>query len=341
MVHPKIIDVINNDVCTACGACASVCPAGAITIGKAAEIRDPEDLTLYTHGAAPNVCEGCLTCSRVCPVIDGFMDDEFANVEQFFGAKSSIKGQDGGVTTALVSALLAKGEIDCVVAIARDDAWGTELVVYTDPEEIKNAKGTKYTYDSVLSALTEPFEQYEKIAVIGVPCQAHGARMIQENVNDKIVLIVGLLCMESFHHETMTEKIIPEILELNIEDVEKMDFGGGKFWAYTKDGEGHNVPIKDVAPYARNPCHHCCDYTSVFADISVGSVGAPNGWNSVFIRNEVGKKYFKMVENDLEIMEEPKPGIGLVKKLTTMKHKNSGHYLEVCEKFSFETNGIR
>jgi coenzyme F420-reducing hydrogenase beta subunit len=341
MAHPKILEVIEHDVCTACGACASVCPAGAIVVDKRAEIRDPDNLELYVKGAAPGVCEGCLTCARICPVIDGFMEDEFANVRSFFGAKSNIKGQDGGVTSTLAKALLENGEVDCIVGIASDDGWNTELILMTKPEDVDRTTGTKYTYDSVLSALKEPFEKYDRIAVIGVPCQVHAARLISENVNDKIVVIIGLLCMESFYHDVMKEKILPEIMGLKAEDVVKMDFGKGQFWNYTKDGEAHSVKIAQVAPHARNPCHHCCDYTSYFADISVGSVGTPDGWNSVLIRTDVGEKYFDMIRDKVEIMEDPKPGLDLIKKLTTMKHDNNKkHYLEVCEEFTFDECGI-
>ncbi|WP_406660075.1 F420H2 dehydrogenase subunit FpoF [Methanolobus sp. ZRKC3] len=342
MAHPKILEVIEHDVCTACGACVSTCPAGAITMNKRAEVRDPDNFEFYVQGAAPDVCEGCFTCGRLCPVIDGYVDDEFASVKEFFGAKSTIKGQDGGVTSLLAKALLESGEADCIVAIARDDKWETELIVMTKPEDVDRTTGTKYTYDSVLSALREPFEKYEKIAVIGVPCQAHGARLISENVNDKIVLIIGLLCMESFYPEVMKETVIPEIMGLKPEDVVKMDFGKGQFWNYTKDGEAHSVKIPQVAPHARNPCHHCCDYTSVSADISFGSVGTPDGWNSVLIRTEAGKKFFDLVKDKVELMEDPKPGMFLIKKLAGMKHSNNaGHYLEVCEKFTFDDCGIR
>lgn len=341
MVHPKILEVIEYDVCTACGACASVCPAGAIVVNKSAEIRDPDNLNLYEKGAALNVCEGCFTCGRVCPVIDGYHEDELANVKSFFAAKSAIAGQDGGLTSHILKELFRKNEIDCVVAISRNENWDTEVIVMTTPEEVDKTTGTKYTYDSILQALKEPFEMYNKIAVVGVPCQVHGARLISENVNDKIVLIIGLLCMESFHHDVMTEKIIPEIMKLDLKDVVKMDFGKGKFWNYTKDGVAHSVKIAEVAPYARNPCHHCCDYTSVFADISLGSVGTPDGWNSVFIRTDIGQKYFDLIKDSIEIMENPTPGLDMVEKLYKMKHNNnSKHYLEVCEKFSFDDCGI-
>jgi coenzyme F420-reducing hydrogenase beta subunit len=341
MVHPKILEVIEYDVCTACGACASACPAGAIIVNKRAEVRDPDNLELYEKGAAPNVCEGCFTCGRLCPVIDGYVEDEFANVKEFFAAKSTIKGQDGGITSMLAKVLLETGTVDCIVGITRDDKWDTELILMTKPEDVDRTTGTKYTYDSVLSALREPFEKYDKIGVIGVPCQAHGARLILENTNDKIVVIVGLLCMESFYHDVMTEKIVPEIMNLQLEDVVKMNFNKGKFWNITKDGQEHTVKIADVAHHARNPCHHCCDYTSVSADISLGSVGAPDGWNSVFIRTDVGRKIFDLLKDKVEVMQDPKPGLDIVKKLAQMKHdNNSAHYLEVCEKFSFDECGI-
>lgn len=338
---PKIAEVIEYDVCTACGACEAVCPVGAVVVKKTAEIRDPDDLTLYTHGAAPNVCEGCFTCGRVCPVVDGYVEDEFANVRKFFAAKSALPGQDGAVTSAILKSLFEQGAIDCAVGITMNEKWETEVVVLTQASDVDKTKGTKYTSDPVDAILRDLFKKYDKIAVAGVPCQTHAARLIDENVNDKIVLILGLLCMESFHHDIMQEDIIPKIMGLNIEDVVKMDFGGGKFWAYTKDGEAHSVKIAEVAHLARNPCHNCCDYTSVHADISLGSVGSPDGWNSVLIRTERGEKYFNMVKG-LEIMEDPKPGMFLIKKLADQKHKNNAaHYLEVCEKFSFSECGIR
>ncbi len=337
---PKIVEVIENGVCAACGACEATCPLNAVYVESEADVpedesrppsasrRDPNNLTYYVHGAACEVCEDCLTCSRVCPVVDGFPEDEFDNVRSFRGGKSELEGQDGAVVSAILKSLFEQGEIDCAVGIKRDENWGIEPFILTKASDVDLSKGTKYSSAPVLAQLKDAMKKYEKIAVVGVPCQAHGAALMRENMTDRIALVIGILCMESFTSEALCDNIIPNIMGLDIKQVVKMDFGGGKFWAFTKNGDngeepvGHSVAIKEIAALARNPCHHCLDYTAYYADISVGSVGAPDGWNSVIVRNETGEKYLNKVKG-IEYMDDPKPGMFLIKKLADQKHKNN------------------
>ena len=126
--------------------------------------------------------------------------------------------------------------------------------------------------------------------------------------------------MESSSAQIMLTEMVPKIMGVDIRDVKKMNFNKGKFIVET-DKEVKEVPIKVVAPLARKGCHHCQDYTSYFADISVGSVGSDEGWSTVFVRTETGEKYLNKI-NDIEWTDKP-INLDIVKKLTDMKHKHN------------------
>ncbi|MDL5502918.1 MAG: Coenzyme F420 hydrogenase/dehydrogenase, beta subunit C-terminal domain, partial [Candidatus Methanoperedens sp.] len=63
-------------------------------------------------------------------------------------------------------------------------------------------------------------DKYKKVAFVGVPCQVHGAKLFRENHN-RINLIIGLICMESFSEQIMLEEMIPKIMGVDIRDVKK------------------------------------------------------------------------------------------------------------------------
>jgi predicted transcriptional regulator len=103
------------------------------------------------------------------------------------------------------------------------------------------------------------------------------------------------------------EKLIQDKLKIQMKDLEKIDISHGKLIAFTKDGNSKQVPIKETKKYNWASCQYCRDYTAEFADISAGSVGKPEeGWNSVIIRTDVGKKLFDsaVAAKKLKIKEE-------------------------------------
>lgn len=300
-----------------------------------------------------NPCVACYACERVCPILDGFPVDEFSNIRAMKAGKSrKLKGQDGAAVSQILKSLLEQGEIDCALGLVRNEKWETKIIAVTNPEDVAKVSGTKYTYQPVVatmrdihkayvehgeSPLISPegymreagrgyvdpsaniFKKYKKVALVGVPCQIHGARLFRENFN-RIELIIGLFCMESFSDEIMSSEVIPKIMGVDIRDVVKMNFHKGKF-VVTTTKETKEVPIKDVAPLARKGCGFCLDYTSYYADISVGSVGSDDGWSTIFVRTENGERYLDRVL-DLEYSDKP-INIDIIKKLIDMKHKHN------------------
>ncbi len=300
-----------------------------------------------------NPCVQCYACERVCPILDGFPVDEFNNIRTMKAGKSrALHGQDGAIVSQILKSLLEQGEIDCAIGVIRNDKWSTKIVTFTNPEDVASASGTKYTYQPVVTTMRdihkayvdsaesplishdghmldeerryiEPInnilKKYKKVALVGVPCQVHGAHLFRENFN-RISLIIGLICMESFSEEIMFSEMIPKIMGVDIRDAVKMNFHKGKF-IVTTTRETKEVPIKDVAPLARKGCHYCQDYTSYYADISVGSVGSDDGWSTVFVRTETGERYLNKV-NDIEWTDKP-INLDIIKKLADQKHRHN------------------
>jgi len=342
---PKIADVAEYNYCCSCGSCEAICPMNAPIIRKdtvdiSKEKNNYNKMELktegYFKGANPfnteiNACVNCYACERVCPILDGFPVDEFNNVRSMKAGRSkNLHGQDGAVVSQILKSLLEKGEIDCAIGIVRNEKWETRIVTFTSADDVAKAAGTKYTYQPVVATMrdihrafvdtyTTSLKKYHKVALVGVPCQAHGAKLFRDNFK-RIELIIGLICMESFSEEIMISEMMPKIMGVDIRDVTKMNFHKGKF-VVTTTKETKEVPIKDVAPLARKGCHYCQDYTSYFADISVGSVGSDDGWSTIFARTEAGEKYLSKT-SDIEYSDKP-INTEMIGKLVDMKHKHN------------------
>ncbi|QSZ67487.1 coenzyme F420 hydrogenase subunit beta [Methanofollis aquaemaris] len=257
-----------------------------------------------------------------------------------------LKGaQDGGIVTQLFAYALEEGIIDgAIVAGPSEEPWKPEPVIATTKAELLAARGTKYTLSPNISLLKEATRSYglDKIGIVGTPCQMQAVRKAQlypvgmRDVPDKIALAVGIFCMENFPYQSL-EAIVEDHCNVKLESVKKLDIGKGKFWAYTERGAVTQIPLKVTHKYEQPGCHVCLDYVSNLADISTGSVGAPDGWSTVFVRTKNGEDTWgKAIAAgcfETKPIEEVKPGLDLVKKLATDKITKNQKTLEARATF--------
>jgi F420H2 dehydrogenase subunit F len=166
---PKVADVIQYNYCSSCGTCEAICPMNAPvvrrdTIDVSVDKGNYKKMELKTESvfhninplkAETNPCVNCYACERVCPILDGFpTTDEFNNVRTMKAGKSkTLKGQDGAAVSQILKSLLSQGEIDCAIGIVRNDAWSTKITIFTSPEDVDKAAGTKYTYQPVVATM--------------------------------------------------------------------------------------------------------------------------------------------------------------------------------------------
>ena len=84
-------------------------------------------------------------------------------------------------------------------------------------------------------------------------------------------------------------------LGIDLDKVEKTQIRQGKFTAFN-DGKEYSCKVNDLDGATEKACLYCDDFTSRFADVSVGSVGSKSGFSSVVVRSKVGAKMIKNLD---------------------------------------------
>ena len=342
-IYEPVKVIFDSKICSGCGLCAAICPVNCLHIYNGFGKIDEDK------------CIRCGLCYFVCPrtylpmkILNMTQENtseikEYQNVGPFleaYSARTKVKEiseicQDGGISSTCLHYLFDKNKIDLAIGAGMSNTlWRPEPILLKNKKEILLTAGTKYVNNPNLQILNENELQNKKIAVVGVPCQMQA--ILKSKIYDigfpsllNINYRIGIFCMESYSYESLLK--ICENLSIDIKNAKKMDINKGKFFVYTKKGEEFSVPIKEISHLAREDCEICYDLTSESADISVGSIGSPSGWNTVLIRTENGKKlYDELIKNNLiesKPITEVKPGLPMLEKIARSKKSKSKKYI--------------
>ena len=228
--------------------------------------------------------------------------------------------QDGGVVSALLVAALETGLIDGAI-VARPsvtEPWKGVPFVARNAAEVLECGGSFYNQTMGLAQLdlkgydlgSEP-----RLAVIGTPCEIQGLRAMQDNPwwhgshrVDAVVLAIALLCTKSFDYQGLMLRELRDNRGLDLAEVERVDVIHGKLIVEDRNGtELVREPIKNFHGAALKGCDECADFLGRGADISVGSVGSPDGWSSVLVRTGTGARVFGLAQPSLEVTDLARP----------------------------------
>lgn len=328
-------EVIAEDLCCLCGACAGSCPYLVSYNGRIVQM---ESCTL-SDGQCYQYCPRTpVDMDAVSQHIFGtpYSEDEMGTIKQVLMARSAdseIKGkaQYGGAVTALLSLAMAEGLIDSAILTKTADDKRPVPFIARSPSEVLQAAGSNYMASAVMQTYNLlPENCADKMAIVAVPCQALAAgqmKMVppQHRCNtDNIALVIGLFCTwalgpERFHEFLKTS--------LNLPAVEKFDIPpppAKQFDIYTPSGQV-TLPLDQVREYIMPTCSYCIDMTAEFSDISVGSVEGVEGWNTVIVRTEAGAQLISRAQEKgiLQTDELPADKLAHLKDASLIKKKRA------------------
>ena len=343
-------EVVTSGLCTGCAACVIACPHDVLDYESANGVYKPWHLDIdggredCTHGE-----KGCTLCTRACPRFRNWeseidvhrfarerTDDEVWGIGDVLLARASDptlidNGQDGGFVSALLIHALDHGIIDAALVSGLEgdgSTWRARAQVARTREDVVATAQSRYTYSANLLAYREAIEGgAERIALVGMGCMASAPGVMQVRKAGKIArrlsLTIGLLCSKTFD-DAIFEELFEAKYQIKRADIAKMNIKG-VFQIWTRDGNFHEIPLKEAHAYTREGCTRCPDFAAEHADLSTGGIGAFGDWTLVIVRTDLGRSLVAQMKEQGLIETRPgddDPGaIALLHKLAQISRK--------------------
>jgi coenzyme F420 hydrogenase subunit beta len=212
-----------------------------------------------------------------------------------------------GIVSTIAIEMLKRGWVEGVVCVQNTDAdrFQPQPVIARTAEEILAARVNKPTLSPNLSVL-EQIEQsgLKRLLVIGVGCQIQALRAVEQQLGLEKLYVLGTPCVDNVTRAGLQKFL--ETTSRSPETVVHYEFMQD-FRVHFKheDGSIETVPffglktnqLKDVfAP----SCMSCFDYVNSLADLVVGYMGAPFGWQWIVVRNDRGQAMLDLVMDQLD-----------------------------------------
>lgn len=213
-----------------------------------------------------------------------------------------------GIVSTLACEMLNRGLVEGVICVqnTKEDRFQPQIVVARSPDEVLAAKVNKPTLSPNLSVLEEVEKSgMKRLLVIGVGCQIQALRAVEKSLGLEKLYILGTPCVDNVSREGLKKFL--ETTSRSPETVVHYEFMQD-FRVHFKheDGSTELVPffglktnqLKDVfAP----SCMSCFDYVNSLADLVVGYMGAPFGWQWIVVRNETGREMLELIKDQLDV----------------------------------------
>jgi 3,8-divinyl protochlorophyllide a 8-vinyl-reductase (ferredoxin) len=238
-------------------------------------------------------------------------DDLYFGVHQQMMAARKIEPIPGAQWTGIVSTIaiemLEQGLVEGVVCVQNtpEDRFQPMPIIARTRAEILAAKVNKPTLSPNLSILEQIAESgLKKLLVIGVGCQIQALRAVEKELGLEKLYVLGTPCTDN-----VTRAGLQKFLDKTSRSPETVVYYEfmQDFNVHFKheDGSTELVPFfglntKELKDVFAPSCLSCFDYVNSLADLVVGYMGAPFGWQWIVVRNDRGQQMLDLVNEAIE-----------------------------------------
>jgi coenzyme F420-reducing hydrogenase beta subunit len=212
-----------------------------------------------------------------------------------------------GIVSSIAIEMLERGIVEGVVCVqsAAHDRFQPKPVIARTAEEILAARVNKPTLSPNLSVLEEiERSQIKRLLVIGVGCQIQALRTVEKELGLEKLYVLGTPCVDNVSRAGLDKFL--NTTSRSPETVVHYEFMQD-FNVHFKheDGSIEKVPFfglntKELKDVFAPSCMSCFDYVNGLADLVVGYMGAPFGWQWIVVRNDTGREMLDLVQHQLK-----------------------------------------
>lgn len=334
-------DVLEQSLCTGCGACVGLCPYQVVYSDRTVQLFDCDlqDGKCYafcprTPAEYQQIRESLFNVDELTP--------EIGVVKGYFLSRAADpqlreKVQHGGTVTALMELAMAEGLISSAIVSSRHEELEQEGRLIESESQLRDYAKSRFTVSPTVAAFNRlPDGNTSKVGVVATPCQALAlAKMKTAKISgytraESIGLVIGLFCgwtlsMERFQTLLKQYHLFPDAIT-------GMDIPAGKNILELQTLQSRaDVPMSEVDACVRTACRYCMDSTAEFADLSVGAAryggdcDQMRGWNQIIVRSASGKDLIDLAQKRgvLEVREAPAAALQQLKNAAAEKKRKA------------------
>jgi coenzyme F420 hydrogenase subunit beta len=332
--------VFQNGLCTACGACVNLCPYQKAHRDRVVVL----DQCDRDQGRCFQFCPRTPTdwgamLGRLFDPAD--LTPELGAVKGYYlcrAADSKLRAlaQHGGSVSALMALALEEGLVNHAILTEGGEGLAAQGAMVKRPEDVWSRAGSRFVGSPTLASFNQAASGGQhRLGVVATPCQAQAlakmklaAGQPEARQQNPPTLVIGLFCGWVLDREGLGQVLSRHLLDAGIR---KLDIPPSMHHCLeaTTSRETCQISLDEITPWVRDSCRYCSDFTSEFADISVGSARLPQGWeaargwNQVLVRSQAGMRLLEaaLARGVIEVAETQPDGLEKLKRAAWQKKR--------------------